>query len=107
MKLKGMKTMREVVAEALWRNNRLDGREETYPYERLIEPTKADLLRLADAALVALGLDDWDAAVLRAADALDVFEENLGRGWHRARAIAALEAALTCFATEGADDGNR
>lgn len=62
-----METMRETVARALWRNNRLDWRPNTYPYERLIEPTQADLLRLADAVLAALGLDDLDAAVERAA----------------------------------------
>jgi hypothetical protein len=60
-----MKSLRETVARTLWRNNRHDGRENTYPYERLIEPTKDDLLRLADATLAALGLDDWDAAIER------------------------------------------
>jgi hypothetical protein len=44
----------EAVAEALWLNNRLDGKPQGYPYERLIEPTRADLQRLAEAAIAAL-----------------------------------------------------
>jgi hypothetical protein len=44
----------EAVAEALWRNNRLDGKPNTYPYDHLMGLTRADLRRLALAAIAAL-----------------------------------------------------
>lgn len=46
--------LRERVAAALWENNRLDGRQETYPYEQLTGATKDDLLWLTDAVLEAI-----------------------------------------------------
>jgi hypothetical protein len=44
----------EAVAEALWGNNRLDGKPNTYPYDHLMGLTRADLRRLALAAIAAL-----------------------------------------------------
>ena len=45
----------EAVAAAVWRENYAmgQGREQSFPYDRLIEPTKDDLRRIACAALAA------------------------------------------------------
>lgn len=44
----------EQAAEALWRENHLPHHPlRTFPYERLIEPTKEDLRRLAESAVTA------------------------------------------------------
>jgi len=50
----------EAVAEALWTENMRGTAIESYPYDRLIVPTKDDLRRLARAALEAA--DTFDSA---------------------------------------------